>query len=200
MNYTGPKVRMSRKLGIPVTPKAMKVMLRKPYPPGQHVNSRRLTKLSDYGKQLLEKQRLRFQYNLSERQLRNYYRMSAQMKGNTAENLIRTLESRLDAFVLRAGLAPTIYAARQFVGHGHVLVNDKRVNLPSYRLEENDVVTVREKGKTIPALLDSWEQASPPPYVTVDKEAFKATFSRMPTREEVPVTGELALVVEFYSR
>ena len=129
MKYTGPKVKLSRALGIPLTPKAMKYMARKPYPPGPHGMRKRHKKQSEFGNQLMEKQRLRAQYNLSEKQLRNYYRAASQEKGNTGENLIQKLESRLDAIILRAGFSPTIYGARQLVNHGHVLVNAKRGEL-----------------------------------------------------------------------
>lgn len=145
MKYTGPKVKLSRKLGFSLTPKARKYMDRKPYPPGQHGPIKRRAKLSDYGRQLLEKQRLRLQYNVHERQMRNYFREASRLAGNTGDNLIQLLESRLDALVYRAGFAPTIYAARQYVRHGHIEVNGKKVDIPSYRVKPNDVIQVREK-------------------------------------------------------
>jgi small subunit ribosomal protein S4 len=200
MKYTGPKVKLSRALGIPLTPKAMKYMTRKPYPPGQHGLRKRHKKLSEYGKQLLEKQRLKFQYNLSERQLRNYYRKANQAKGNTAENLVRTLESRLDTMVLRAGFAPTIFAARQVVNHGHVTVNDVKTTAPSFLVSEGDKVTLREKSREIPMIQEAMNNAAPPPYVALKKEEFTVEMMRACEREEVPIMCEMPLVIEFYSR
>ena len=123
MKYTGPKIKLSRRLGFALTPKAGKYLERRSDPPGVHGKRRKSAKLSDYGRQLLEKQRLRFQYNISEKQLQNCYQKAVRKKGNTADILIQLLESRLDALVLRAGFARTIYAARQLVNHGHVQVN-----------------------------------------------------------------------------
>ena len=203
MNYTGPKVKLSRRLGIPITPKASLVMIRKPHPPGQHGPGRR-GKRSDYGRQLLEKQRLKFQYNLSERQLRNYYREAQKLKGNTGDNLMQVLESRLDAFVLRSGFAPTIYSARQLVSHGHVLVNDKPVNFPSYRLKAEDTVTVREKSRSMPLINESLEASSAAAtastHIQRNRESYSAKLVRLPNREEIPVMCEISQVVEFYSR
>lgn len=202
MKYTGPKVRLSRRLGIPLTDKAARVMERRSYPPGQHGPAKqyRRGRQSAYERQLLEKQRLRGQYNIHEKQLRNYYRKSVKMQGNTVDNLVGMLESRLDAFVLRAGFAPTIYAARQLVSHRHVLVNGKRVNIASYLLQEGDQVEVREKSRRIPLIVDSLENARPPMYVNLMKESFTASFLYVPTREEVPIVCEVPQVIEFYSR
>ena len=147
--YTGPKVRLSKRIGVALTPKAIKVMERRPGSPGQHKNARR-GKLSNFGQQLLEKQRLRFHYNISEKALRKYFQKAKKKKGNTVDNLFQLLESRLDTIALRAGFAPTIYAARQLVGHGHIKVNGFRVNLPGYLVTDSDVVTVTDKGKNVP--------------------------------------------------
>lgn len=201
MKYTGAKVKLSRKLGIALTPKAQKYVERKPYPPGQHGPEKRRAKLSDYGRQLLEKQRLRFQYNIHERQLRRYYEEASRILGNTADNLIQLLERRLDAFVLRAGFARTIYAARQYVRHGHIEVNAKKVNIPSYQLSVGDVVRVREKSRRIPDIQEALRQAGQaPPYIEVSKADFTARLLYLPPREEVPVICEVPMVVEFYSR
>ncbi len=201
MRYTGPKVKLSRKLGIALTPKAQKYMERKPYPPGQHGPEKRRAKLSDYGRQLLEKQRLRFQYAIHERQLRRYYEESSRMAGNTADNLIQLLERRLDTLVLRAGFARTIYAARQYVRHGHIEVNGKKVDIPSYRVNVGDVIRVREKSRRIPDIQESLRQlVQPPPYVEVSKADFSARLLYIPPREEIPVICEVPMVVEFYSR
>ena len=193
------KVRLSRKLGVPLTPKASIVMLHKPYGPGQH-GQRRSGRKSDYGRQLLEKQKLKFQYNLTERQLRNYYREANQLKGNTADNLIHILESRLDVSVLRAGFATTIYAARQLVSHGHIQINAKKVNFPGYRVTQEEEISVKEKSRAIPTIGEALQTIVVPPYVETNKEAFSAKKLRLPEREEVPIICEIAQVVEFYSR
>ncbi|HEV7365406.1 MAG TPA: 30S ribosomal protein S4, partial [Gemmatimonadales bacterium] len=134
MNRRGPKVKLARQLGIPLTPKAQRVMERRPNPPGQHGASPR-RKISGYKKQLIEKQRLRAQYNLSERQMSNAFAEAIRQPGNTGVRLLQFLEFRLDAIVLRAGFVRTIYAARQAVTHGHLQVNGKKVDRPSYRLK-----------------------------------------------------------------
>ncbi len=200
MNYTGPKVKLSRKLGIPLTLKARKYMQKRPYPPGQHGRNRRFSKLSDYGKQLLEKQRLRYQYNISDRQLRRYFEKASRMEGNTADNLIQLLERRLDAFVFHAGLARSIWAARQYVTHGHILVNGKKINIPSYQLNVNDEVQVKEKSRKLPCFQEAIRVASPPPYIELSKAELKAKFLYIPPREEVPVICEVPQVIEFYAR
>ena len=199
MSYRGPKVKLSRRLGVPLTNKSALVMVRKPYGPGQH-GQRRFGRKSEYGRQLLEKQRLKFQYNVSEKQLVNYYKEATSQKGNAGENLLRLLERRLDAVVLRAGFAPTIYAARQLVSHGHVQVNGKKVNFPSFRVRMEDVVTIKEKSRQIPVVVDSLEQAQQPPYVATEKEKYEAKISRLPNAEEIPIICEVAQVVEYYSR
>jgi len=203
MRYTGPKAKLSRSLGIALTPKAARVMERRPHPPGQHgVEQRgaRRRRVSDYKRQLIEKQRLRAQYDIHERQMRNYFRKASQRSGNTTENLIHELETRLDAVVLRGGLAPTIYAARQFVSHGHILVNDRRVTYPGYVIRPNDVVSVKASGRNIPALVEAVENGAPPPYLELNKDAMAVTLRYLPAREEVPVICDLSQVVEFYSR
>ena len=199
MPYTGPKVRLSRKLGVPMSPKASLVMLHKPYGPGQH-GQRRSGRKSEYGRQLLEKQRLKFQYNISERQLRNYYREANQMKGNTADNLLRLLDSRLDSVVLRAGFAPTIYAARQLVSHCHVQVDGKRVNFPGFRVNGSMEVSVKEKSRAIPFVQESIQSATPPEYIEVQRDAFKARIAREPKSDEIPIICEISQVIEYYSR
>ncbi len=200
MNYNGPKVKLSRKIGIMMTPKASKYAAKKSYPPGQHGNSRRRTKQSDYGKQLLEKQRLRIQYNIVERQMLNYYKQASKLVGNTGDLLVQLLEARLDALVFRSGLARSIYAARQYVRHGHILVNGKRVDIPSYKLNANDKVAIKEKSRKIDAIQEALRSASPPPYLDMSKADFSFTLLYVPPREEVPVQCEVPLVVEFYSR
>ena len=143
MNTPRPKVRLSRALGIPLTPKCVQYFERRPYPPGEHGRKRR--KDSDYSTRLKEKQRLRAQYDISETQLRAAFDRARRTGGKTGEALIQDLESRLDATVLRAGFARTIYQARQFVTHQHVLVNGKRVDRPSYRLRPGDFIQVADE-------------------------------------------------------
>jgi small subunit ribosomal protein S4 len=192
-------VKISRRLGIALTPKAAKVMERKPNPPGQH-GSARQRKPSDFKRQLLEKQRLRYQYNISEKQMTTYYLKAASKTGATTETLIQLLEARLDAFVHRAGFAPTIYAARQYINHGHMLVNGKKVDIPSYQLKVGDQVTVKEKSRSLPNLQEGLKQGNPPAYITVSPEQFTARLNAVPQREEVPVICEMSLVIEYYSR
>jgi len=200
MNYTGPKAKVSRRLGIAISPKAEKYLERRPTPPGMHGKSRRPKKQSDYGRQLLEKQRLRFQYNVSERQLRNYYAKATRKTGNPADILLQSLECRLDAMVLRAGFARSIHAARQLVGHGHIEVNGRKVNVPSFSCRENDVIRVREKSRQIDAIGYALQSASFPPYLNVDAEGMSATLNSIPKADDIPVICEISLVVEFYSR
>jgi len=200
MNYTGPKVKLSRKIGVKITPKAGKIMQEKAYPPGQHGPTKRRGKMSDYARQLMEKQRLRLQYNVSEKQMRQSYQKAAHMTGNTGELLIQVLETRLDAFVFRSGLAPTIYAARQYVSHGHFLVNGKKMNISSYHLKTSDVITVKEKSRNMNIFQEAIRNSHSPEYIEVTKNDYSAKFAYIPTREEIPVQCEIPLVVEYYSR
>jgi small subunit ribosomal protein S4 len=193
------KVKLSRRIGIPLTRKASKSMERKPGAPGMH-RSRFGRKLSDYGKQLLEKQRLRYQYNLGDKKLRSYYLKAAGKSGNTADLLIQYIESRLDALVHRAGLAPTIYASRQLVTHGHIKVNTRRVNIPSYNVKPGDTISVRDKSKTMDLIRNSINDVEDVPYLAVDREGLTATYTRLPEIEEVPVIAEVGIVVEYYSK
>jgi small subunit ribosomal protein S4 len=200
MKYTGPKVKISRKLGMNLTPKAGKVTQKKPYPPGAHGNTKRRGKQSDYGRQLLEKQRLRLQYNISENQMRKAYKEATRLTGNTADLLVQLLESRLDALVFRAGFAPTIYAARQYVSHGHILVNGKRVNIPSYKVKVNDVISIKEKSRKLDCFQEAIRNAGSPEYLELSKADFSARYAFIPERQDVQVQCETQLVIEFYSR
>lgn len=199
MKFNGPKVRLSRKLGVALSDKAQRVMERKNYPPGMHGMKRR-RRQSNYGRQLLEKQRLRYQYNISERQMRNYFAKASSMRGVAGDNLVGLLESRLDALVLRAGFAPTIFAARQFVSHGHIHVNGRKVNIPSYQVRESDVFEVREKSRKLRCFNEPRGSASVPSYLSVDDSGYQATYTSRPARDDVPVVCEVPLVIEFYSR
>ncbi|HEX7337848.1 MAG TPA: 30S ribosomal protein S4 [Gemmatimonadales bacterium] len=199
MNRSGPKVKLARQLGIALTPKAAKVMERRPNPPGQHGASPR-RKVSGYKKQLVEKQRLRAQYNISERQMQNAFAEAIRREGNTGVRLLQLLEMRLDAVVLRAGFVRTIYAARQAVVHGHVLVNGQKVDRPSMRLKPGDVVSLAEKSRDKAAFTVPLEVARPPAYLELDRDARKARVREIPEREQIPVQCEASLVIEYYSR
>jgi small subunit ribosomal protein S4 len=174
------------------------------YPPGQHGQSR-LSKPSDYGIQLRAKQKLKSYYgNINERQFRNLYKKAIMKKGDTAENLIGLLERRLDAVVYRSKLSTTIFAARQLINHGHVMVNGKKVNISSYQLKEEETVEVREKSKKL-ALIDialANKEREVPEYLQVDEKNKKIKFVRTPKFEEVPypIQMEPNLVIEYYSR
>jgi len=172
--------------------------------PGQH-GERRVSKLSDFGQQLRAKQKLKGYYaNLSERQFHRLYVEASRAKGSTSEHLIGLLERRLDALVYRAKFVPTVFAARQFVSHGHVTVNGRRVTIPSYRVRINDVVEVKEKARQLPLVLEAIKSAERdvPDYVDVDQNKLTAKLVRVPVLSDVPypVTMEPNLVVEFYSR
>jgi small subunit ribosomal protein S4 len=195
------KVRLSRALGIPLTPKAARQLERRPHPPGEHGRARRRT--SDYKLRLLEKQRLRAQYDLGEAQLRSALARALRAGGNTGEALLVDLETRLDALVLRAGFSRTISQARQAVSHGHVMVNGRRVDRPSFQVRPGDVIEVadRSKSKTPFVIATAAEYAETvPPYLDVDLEALRAQLVRRPARAEIPVVCDERLVIEFYSR
>lgn len=172
--------------------------------PGQH-GERRVSKLSDFGQQLRAKQKLKGYYaNISERQFSKVYEEATRLKGSTSEHLIGLLERRLDALVYRAKFVPTMFAARQFVSHGHVTVNGRRVTIPSLRLRVGDLVEVREKARQLPLVLEALKSAERdvPDYVDADHSKMTAKLSRVPALSDVPypVTMEPNLVVEFYSR
>lgn len=200
MKYTGPKAKLARRLGVPITPKSQKYLETRPTPPGMHGQSKRPKKQSDYGKQLIEKQRLRMQYNLSERQLYLYYEKAHSKEGNTGDIFMQLLECRLDALVLRAGFARSIYAARQLVNHGHIRVNGKKVNIPSYHVRVGDEIAVKEKSKKMESVLFAIQNASFMPYLKVDGETLVAQLTEVPTREDIPTICEESLVIEYYSR
>lgn len=174
------------------------------YRPGEHGQMRR-RKPSDFGIQLNAKQKLKGYYgNITEKQFRRIYAEAVRRRGDTSENIIGLLERRLDAVVYRMKFVPTVFSSRQFINHGHIRVNGKRVNIPSYRVNEGDVIEVREKSREIPMVLDAIESSEReiPDYITVDTRAMKGTFVRTPLLADVPypVQIEPNLVVEFYSR
>ncbi|MEV8507765.1 30S ribosomal protein S4 [Actinoplanes sp. NPDC051475] len=202
MNNSRPKARLSRALGIPLTRKCVKYFERRPFPPGMHGRGRR--KQSDYQVRLLEKQRLRHQYNVSEAQMRRAYDDAHRGEGKTGENMVALLESRLDATVQRAGLARTVYQARQLVAHGHFTVDGKKVDRPSYRLKPGQVVEVRESSRQKPpfqvAATGAHLDGPTAPYLSTVIEELRTTVIRKPLRSEVPVICDEQLVVEFYAR
>ena len=202
MNNSRPKARLSRALGIPLTRKCVKYFERRPFPPGVHGRGRRKT--SDYQVRLLEKQRLRHQYNISEAQMRKAYDDAHRGEGKTGENMVVLLERRLDATVLRAGLARSIYQARQAVAHGHFTVDGKKVDRPSYRLKPGQVVEVRESSRDKTpfqvAAAGAHVDGPTPPYLSTVLEELRTTVIREPLRSEIPVVCDEQLVVEFYAR
>ncbi len=202
MNYNGPKVRLSRALGIAITPKAARVMEQKPYPPGQHgLNPRRRRRMGGYKAQLLEKQRLRVQYNVHERQMRTYFRRAVRAKGNTSDVLVAQLEMRLDALVLRAGFARTIYAARQYVGHGHIQVDGAVVDRPGYPIQVGQTLTISMRSRKMLCFREALDSVgTPPEYIVVDRDQMTARLDRVPLRDEVPILCDVQKVIEFYSR
>jgi len=197
------KYKINRRLGVNLWGRPKSSINKKEYPPGQHGQRRRKT--TDFGTQLMAKQRLKGYYgNIGERQFRRIYEEATRLRGDTLETLIGLLERRLDAVVYRMKFVPTVFAARQFVSHGHVNVNGKRVNIPSYRVKEGDVIEVREKSKTMALVLEAGESVERdiPDYLEVDPRAFKGTFVRTPKFADVPYPVQMQpqLVVEFYSR
>ena len=198
------KYKISRRLGVNLWGRAKDPVNKRSYAPGQHGATRR-KKVSDYGHQLREKQKLKGYYaNITERQFRRVYAEAARLRGDTSENLIGLLESRLDAVVYRMGLVPTVYAARQFVSHGHIQVNGKKVNIPSFQVQENDVIEVKEKSRQLAIVLQAMEspERSVPEYIDMEAKATKGKFLRTPKLADVPypVAMEPNLVVEYYSR
>jgi small subunit ribosomal protein S4 len=198
------KYKIDRRMGENIWGRPKSPVNKREYGPGQH-GQRRKSKLSDFGTQLKAKQKLKGYYgNISEKQFHRIYTEAARMKGDTSENLIALLESRLDAIVYRAKFVPTPFAARQFIGHGHVRVNGKKVNIPSYRCKVGDVVEVREKSKQLGLVLESVDLAERdvPDYVEADHSKMTARYLRLPGFSDVPypVMMEPNLVIEFYSR
>lgn len=192
----GPRFKMCRRLGLNVIghPKAMDRAVKG--------SSRADKKLSEYGIRLLEKQRLRAYYGVLEKQFCRYVEKAFKSKELPGEALIQMLESRLDNMVYRMGFAPSIRAARQMVNHGHFLVNGKKVNIPSYQLSIGDEVVLREKSRNTNIFKETFENNSLNvlPYIHKEVESFKATFSRKPLREEIPIVINDSLIVEFYSK
>lgn len=199
--YTGPRVRISRRFGVPIFGPT-KYLERRNYGPGVHgPKSRR--KSTEYGLGLLEKQKLRYYYGLMERQFRGVYEKALRRRGVTGEQMLQILETRLDNVVYQLGFGVTRSGARQMVSHGHVKVNGRKVNIPSYALRVNDVVEIRDNSKSRQMASKNMESSTSrpvPDWLSQNREAFKGVVMRIPTRDEIqPIANEQA-VVEFYSR
>jgi small subunit ribosomal protein S4 len=205
-SYHGPKAKVQRRFGevlIP-RPKYSRILDKRSYPPGEHGKEKtfRGGRRSNYGTQLDEKQKLAYIYNVRDTQLRNYYLKATRVPtGTTGGNLLILLERRLDNVVYKAGMAATIWAARQLVVHGHILVNGARIDLPSYLLNAGDVVSVTEKMRDNVHIVESVEaNSSYPPYISMDKAKKAATLLRIPDETEIQIPVNVQLVVEFYNR
>lgn len=198
--YTGPKTKIARKFGEPIFGDD-KVLAKKNYPPGQHGQNRR-RKQSEYGLQLREKQKAKYTYGVLERQFRNLFEKAERSKGITGEVLLQLLESRLDNIVYRLGLAASRPAARQLVLHKHICVNGKTVNIPSYRVMPGDVVTVREKSKSLEVIADCLTgfNHSRYPWIEWDESIKGGKYLHLPQREDIPETIKEQFIVELYSK
>ncbi len=201
--YTGPRVKKMRALGVDLPGLSRKTQWDRAYPPGEHGprNARR-RKVSDFKKQLAEKQKLRFNYGLTERQFRRLFVEAKRSKKSTPDQLLEFLERRLDNAVFRAGFAPTIPAARQLVRHGHILVNGKKVNIPSFRLSVGDEYRVRDKSKDKAYVVESLERIAltRPEWMRFEDDTKVARMQELPQPSAVPFAVEMQLIVEFYSK
>lgn len=197
--YTGSSYKQARRVGFSIT-ETGKELAKRPYGPGQHGKDRK-GKLSDYGVQLKEKQKVRFMYGLNERQFRKTFDEAAKLQGIHGTNFLRLLESRLDNLVYRAGFASTRRGARQLVNHGHVTVNGKKVDIPSYRVKVGDVISLKEDDKNLKVVEEALSKISKRvDFITYDENKKEATFVRLPERNELNADINEALIVEFYSR
>ena len=199
--YTGPMYKKSRRFGFSILENG-KELAKRPYAPGQHGQDRK-KKLSDYGIQLQEKQKVKFMYGLSEKQMEKTFKKAVKMKGVNGENLLKLLESRLDNLVYRAGFATTRKGARQLVNHGHITVNGIKVNIPSYLIKAGDVISVREIKKdngTIKAALESNSARPVPTWLEKDSEKLSGKVVRLAAREDIDLPIEEHLIVELYSK
>jgi small subunit ribosomal protein S4 len=205
--YRGPVEKIERRLGVSLALKGERRLAgksaldKRPYPPGQH--GQRRTKISEYGTQLREKQKAKFMYGVSEKQFRRLFSDANRMEGNTGANLVTLLETRLDNAVYRMGFATTRNFARQLVTHGHILVDGKKVDIPSYRVKPGQKIEVKEKSKNNPQIVRAGEltaQTGIVPWVDVDIEKKFGIFTRLPEREEVIIPVEERLIVELYSK
>ena len=204
--HTGPKYKLSRRerqdlFGSPKSLMGKSPLEKKNYPPGEHGQSRR-QKISEYGVQLREKQKIKRIYGLFEKQFRNLFEKASRQKGITGENLVKLLERRLDNVVYRLGFAPTRIAARQLVSHRHVMVNDKIVNVPSFVVSAGDIIRIREKSKKMDAIHNSLKKVRDNQFswLTIDKATLSGTFVQVPERADIPLNANEQLVVELYSK
>ena len=198
--YTGPKTKISRKFGEPLFGED-RTLEKKNYPPGQHGNSKRRAKKSEYAIQLMEKQKAKYTYGILEKQFRNIYDKANRGKGITGELLLQLCESRLDNVVYRMGISKTRDGARQLVSHKHVTVNGSIVNIPSYTLRPGDIVSVREKSKSLNAIESSLtENNSEYEWIKFNRERLEGEFVSIPEREHIPENIKEQLIVELYSK
>ena len=197
--YTGPNYKRARRVGFSIG-ETGKELARRPYGPGQHGNDRK-GKLSDYGTQLKEKQKVRFMYGLNERQFRKTFDEASKMKGIHGTNFLRLLESRLDNIVYRIGFASTRRGARQLVNHGHVTVNGKKVDIPSYRCKPGDVISLKDDDKNLKVVQEALSKVSKRvEFITYDEGKMVGTYVRLPERGELNADINESLIVEFYNK
>ena len=197
--YTGPEYKRARRVGFSIGENG-KEIARRPYGPGQHGNDRK-GKLSDYGTQLKEKQKVRFMYGVNERQFRKTFDEASKLKGIHGTNFLRLLESRLDNLVYRIGFASTRRGARQLVNHGHITVNGKKVDIPSYRAKIGDVISIKEDDKNLKVVAESLAKVTKRvEFINYDEGKMEATYVRLPERNELNADINEALIVEFYNK
>ncbi|MEW6667427.1 MAG: 30S ribosomal protein S4 [Thermodesulfobacteriota bacterium] len=199
--YTGPKCRICRRLNLSVCGSLRCALQRRESPPGMHPRGAR--KMSDFAKQLAEKQKVKYTYWVGERQFKNYALAAFRQKGDSGANLLRLLERRLDSVVYRLGFAPTLPAARQLVAHGHILVNGQRVDRPSYSVRKGEVVSLTEKSRKMKIVEEGLVRAMTRPrvpYIELDRERLAGTLVELPRREEISIPVDDRLVVEYFSR
>lgn len=200
--YRGPRVKKMRAVGCNLPGLSRKNIGKRPHPPGQHGLNKGRRRPSEYKRQLIEKQKLRFNYGIGEKQFRRLVKEASRVKGSPGARLLEFLERRLDNVVFRSGFAPTIPAARQLVNHGHVTVNGKKVDIASFRVSIQDVISLREKSINMAAVSDSLESPSLelPEWIGLEKDTKKATVLALPTPSSVPLPIDIQLVVEYYSQ
>ena len=198
--YTGPKTKIARKFGEPIFGDD-KSFEKRNYPPGQHGNTRRRGKKSEYAVQLMEKQKAKFTYGILERQFRNLFEKASRSKGVTGEALLQLCESRLDNVVFRLGLSPTRSGARQLVSHRHITINESILNIPSYQVKVGDIIGVREKSKSLNIIVEAkGKDVSAYEWLSWNKDQLQGTFVTVPERLQIPENIKEQLIVELYSK
>ena len=199
--YTGPKQRINRKFAEPILGGNGKTLEKKPYPPGMHGNTKKRAKKSEYAVQLAEKQKAKYTYGILERQFENTFERAARAKGVTGEVLLQILESRLDNVVYRMGIAPTRRAARQFVSHKHITINNEVINIPSYTVKPGDIVGIRERSKDMDPIRNSLSGSSVTyQWLEFDRSLMQGRFLAVPERTQIPENIKEQLIVELYSK